>query len=72
MLVLLTTCTIPHYTKRPHFKYMLLIRDHIIIPESPRLPYTLLPGGSYHFAFHYISFQPPLGQNPERNLAAFQ
>jgi len=42
--------TISHYTKRPHFKYMPLIREHTIIPVSSSLPYALLPGGSYNFA----------------------
>jgi len=48
---------------------MPLIREHIIIPGSPSLPYVLLPGGSYHFALQYsiTSHFDPLGQNSERN-----
>jgi len=48
MLIVFLTIkhTIPHYTKRSHFKYVPVIREHIIIPGSPSLPYVLLPGGS--------------------------
>jgi len=59
IVVCTITHTFPYYTKRPYFKYMPVIREHIIIPGFPSLPYALLPGASYHFApsvFCYISF----------------
>jgi len=55
----------PSLHKRLHFKYMPLIREHIVIPGSPSLSYALFPGGSYHFAppvFRCISFWPPLAK----------